>query len=297
VRFAVTVPASTSNLGPGFDALGLALSLYNDFFVETASAYKVEVEGEGLGQIPTDDTNLFLKAYRATMNRFGAEEAVRVRIVNRIPLGRGLGSSATAIVAGILAAKKVSGEEFSVREVAEIALELEPHLDNILPAYMGGLVVVASGDGFSYVRLNWPIELKVVVVVPELVVPTKKARSVLPDGYTREDVVFNIQRVALLVSALWKKDFSLLKEAVRDRIHQPYRSRLVPFFNELVAEGYRAGALAVYLSGAGSCVAAIVERSSERVASAMCGVLESAGVKAKCMELAVDNAGARLKEL
>jgi len=240
MKFKVSVPASTSNLGPGFDALGLALKLYNEFIVEPSDFYSVEIEGEGADSLPRDEKNLFIRAYRSTMEYLGESQPVKVKQVNRIPLGRGLGSSATAIVGGILAAEKVTGKELSLPEVIDVAFKFEPHPDNVLPAYTGGFVVAATNGDLHYVKLDWPEELKVVIVVPELFLSTEESRSVLPDKYSREDVIFNVQRVALLLGALQKRDFGLLKEAVKDRLHQPYRCDLIPSFWEILSEGYKA---------------------------------------------------------
>jgi len=188
MKFKVSVPASTSNLGPGFDALGLALTLYNEFYVEPSDRYEVEIEGEGKEELPKDERNLFLRAYRSSMEYLGLNQPIKAKLVNRIPLGRGLGSSATAIVGGILAAEKISGKELSLPEVIDIAFKFEPHPDNVLPAYTGGFVVAATNGDLTYVKLDWPEDLKVVIVVPELFLSTEESRSVLPDKYSREDL-------------------------------------------------------------------------------------------------------------
>jgi len=297
MKFKVSVPASTSNLGPGFDALGLALKLYNDFIVEPANFYSVEIEGEGAQELPKDEKNLFLRAYRSAMEYLGENRPVKVKLVNRIPLGRGLGSSATAIVGGILAAQKITGKELSLPEVIDIAFKFEPHPDNVLPAYTGGFVVAATNGDLSYVKLDWPEELKVVIVVPELFLSTEESRSVLPETYSREDVIFNIQRVALLLGALQKRDYGLLKEAVKDRLHQPYRCDLIPSFWEILSEGYKAGAYAVYLSGAGSCIGALADKNFDQIGQAMCNVFDSLGIEARYWVLDVDKEGARLVTL
>jgi homoserine kinase len=297
MKFKVSVPASTSNLGPGFDALGLALKLYNDFIVEPANFYSVEIEGEGAQELPKDEKNLFLRAYRSTMEYLEENRPVKVKLVNRIPLGRGLGSSATAIVGGILAAQKITGKELSLPEVIDIAFKFEPHPDNVLPAYTGGFVVAATNGDLSYVKLDWPEELKVVIVVPELFLSTEESRSVLPETYSREDVIFNIQRVALLLGALQKRDYGLLKEAVKDRLHQPYRCDLIPSFWEILSEGYKAGAYAVYLSGAGSCIGALADKNFDQIGQAMCNVFDSLGIEARYWVLDVDKEGARIQEL
>ena len=295
MKFKVSVPASTSNLGPGFDALGLALTLYNEFYVEPSDKYEVEIEGEGRKELPRDEKNLFLRAYRSSMEYLGLSQPVKVKLVNRIPLGRGLGSSATAIVGGILAAERISGRELSLPEVIDIAFKFEPHPDNVLPAYTGGFVVAATNGDLSYVKLDWPEDLKVVIVVPELFLSTEDSRSVLPETYSRKDVIFNIQRVALLLGALQKRDYGLLKEAVKDRIHQPYRCDLIPSFWEILSEGYKAGAYAVYLSGAGSCIGALSDKNFDEIGKAMCNVFDALGIESRYLVLDVDKTGARLE--
>ncbi|SMP12107.1 homoserine kinase [Desulfurobacterium pacificum] len=296
MKFTVSVPASTSNLGAGFDALGLALKLYNDFIVEPADFYSAEIKGEGEEELPTDEKNLFIRAYRSTMEYLGKNQPIKVKQINRIPLGRGLGSSATAIVGGILAAQKISGKELSLPEVIDIAFKFEPHPDNVLPAYTGGFVVAATNGDLTYLKLDWPKELKIIIVVPELFLSTEESRSVLPETYPRKDVIFNIQRVALLLGALQKKDYSLLKEAVKDRIHQPYRCDLIPSFWEVLSEGYRAGAYAVYLSGAGSCIGAIADKNFDEIGKAMTSVFDALGIESRYMVLDVDENGAEIKE-
>ncbi|WP_456395295.1 homoserine kinase [Desulfurobacterium sp.] len=297
MKFKVSVPASTSNLGAGFDALGLALTIYNDFVVETADKYQVEVEGEGKENLPKDEKNLFLRTYKSTMEYFGLNQPIKVKLINRIPLGRGMGSSATAIVGGILAAEKIAGKKLSLPEVIDVAFKFEPHPDNVLPAYTGGFVVAATNGDLSYVKLDFPEELKVIIIVPELFLSTEDSRSVLPETYTREDVIFNIQRVALLIGALQKKDFSLLKEAVKDRIHQPYRCDLIPGFWEVLSQGYKEGAYAVYLSGAGSCIGALADNNFDNIGKAMCDVFESLGIDARYFVLEVDKEGARIEDV
>ena len=297
MSFKVSVPASTSNIGPGFDALGLALTLYNDFVISPSESFSVEVEGEGAFDLPKDESNLFLRAYKSTAEYLGFSQPISVRLVNRIPLGRGLGSSATAIVGGILAAERMAGKKLSLPEVIDVAFKFEPHPDNVLPAYTGGFVVAATNGDLAYVKLDFPEELKVIIVVPELFLSTEDSRAVLPSGYSKEDVIFNIQRVGLLMGALQKKDFSLLKEAVKDRVHQPYRGDIIPGFWDVLSQGYKEGAYAVYLSGAGSCIGALADDNFDSIGKAMCDVFESLGIESKYLVLDVDKEGARVEEL
>ncbi len=292
MRVKVSVPASTSNLGPGFDALGLSLKLYNEFEVETADSYAVEVYGTDSEKIPTDDSNLFLRVYKSTSEYLGFSQPVKVKIKNDIPIGRGLGSSATAIVAGILAAQAVGSLKLSLDEVMDIALKFEPHPDNLLPALLGGFVIAATNGELSFLKLKFPKELKVVVVIPELLLSTEHSRSVLPESYSKKDVIFNIQRVALLLGALCKRDFHLLKEATRDKLHQPYRSDLIPGFWDVLSHAYSCGAYAAFLSGAGSCIAAFADKNFDKIGKSMCEVFESLGIEARYLILEVDENGA-----
>jgi homoserine kinase len=297
MKFKVLVPASTSNLGPGFDALGLALKLHNEFTVEPSGSYAVEIKGEGEETLSLDESNLFIKAYRSTCKYLGFDQPIKLHQVNRIPLGRGLGSSATAIVGGILAAERISGKKLSLPEIIDIAFKFEPHPDNVLPAYTGGFVIAATNGDLSYIKLDFPEELKIIIVVPELFLSTEESRSVLPENYSKHDVTFNIQRVALLLGALQKKDFGLLKEAVKDRIHQPYRCDLIPSFWEILSEGYKAGAHAVYLSGAGSCIGALADSNFDDIGKAMCNVFDSLGIESRYLILDVDREGAKVEDL
>ncbi len=297
MKFKVMVPASTSNLGSGFDALGLALKLYNEFTVETADNFSVKIEGEGKEILPANEENLFIKVYRNTMAYMELEKPISLHQLNRIPLGRGLGSSATAIVGGILTAQRVAGKKLSPSEMVDISSKFEPHMDNILPSYMGGFVVAATNSNFHYVKLDFPKELKAIVIVPEIFLSTEDSRSVLPNEFSRKDVIFNIQRVALLMGAIFKRDFSLLREAVKDRLHQPYRCKLIPSFWDVVSEGYKQGAYAVYLSGAGSCIAALSDKNFNDIGRSMCNVFESTGIDARYLVLDVDEKGATISSL
>lgn len=293
----IVVPASTSNLGPGFDTFGLALGLYNIFLVERHPSYRVCVIGEGT-HLPRDTGNLMVMAYRMACSRWGVEEVpLKVIQINRVPTARGLGSSATAIVGGITACERIHNLKKRVEEKVEVALELEPHPDNILPALVGGLVVCAKGEeGISFVKLDFPEDLRVVVCVPSVEVSTEEARKVLRGDVSLQDAVFNVQRSCLLLASLMTRRYSLLKEAVKDRLHQPYRSRLVPAMYTVMEEAYTAGALASFLSGSGPTVASLCQENCEKVGQAMVRAFKKAGVEAKYMVLQVDREGTRCHE-
>mgnify|MGYP001770654633 CR=1 FL=1 len=289
----ILVPASTSNLGAGFDTFGLALELYNSFEFEPAEGYSLHVEGEGQ-DLPRDENNLFVRSYKRACQFFGLkEEPLRIVQKNRVPTGRGLGSSATAIVGGIMACLRLNGLDAPLEDVLKVAFEFEPHPDNILPALVGGFVVCATdGERVSYVKLDFPKELKVVVCVPEFELSTKKAREVLRKEVPLWDAVYNVQRSALLVASLMKGRFDLLKEAVKDRLHQPYRAGLVPGFYRVLDSAYSAGAVAVFLSGAGPTVASLCLEKEEQVGRAMVGAFEGEGIRSKYLVLGVSERGA-----
>lgn len=251
-RVRVSVPASVANLGPGFDTLGLALDLFNVVEVETGGGdVRVDMVGEAR-HLPLAD-NLVLRAIRHAFAAAGsALPPLSLRLTNRIPAGCGMGSSAAAIVAGVVVANSLLGEPWPPEGLLALATELEGHPDNVAPALWGGLVVSClSPEGVRWVRLEAPSELQAVLVIPEIEVPTREARRVLPETVPFRDAVFNVGRVALLVAALSGRRYDLLREAMRDRLHQPYRAPLVPGLEDGLRAAERAGALGAALSGAG----------------------------------------------
>ncbi|MFN4319231.1 MAG: homoserine kinase [Aquificaceae bacterium] len=292
----IKVPASTSNFGSGFDAFGLALNLYNEFYVKPSSLYKVQIEGEG-SNLPTNEENLFIKVYKRACKAFGREEVpINLKQLNRIPTARGLGSSATAIVGGLLACQAISGLDISLEEKLKIAFEFERHPDNLLPAFLGGFVVCASSEEeVRFIRLDFPREIKVVICVPDFELSTERAREVIKKDVSLKDAVFNLQRSALFVASLLSKNLELLREAVKDRLHQLYRASLIPGFWHVVEEAYKSGALAVFLSGAGPSVASLCVDKMGEVGEAMVRAFEGYGIKSKYMVLEVAEGGASVE--
>jgi homoserine kinase len=295
--FSVKVPASTSNLGCGFDTFGLALSLYNEFFFERSDRFIVEIEGEGR-HLPKDENNLLLKAYLKACEYFGKDpKPTRVVQKNRIPTGRGLGSSATAIIGGITAFEVLHGEKLSQEKKLKLSLSMEPHPDNLFPALLGGFVIsLWDGERLIYTKLDFPEDIKVVVAVPDFELSTSMARSVLEQNVSLSDAVNNIQRASLMVACLCNKEYHLLKEAVKDRLHQPYRAKLIPGFFKVIDRAYQEGALAVFLSGAGPSVASFSNRNFENIGKAMVRAFEEEGITAKYLLLDVDQEGAKVYE-
>lgn len=298
----VWVPASTANLGAGFDALGLALGLYNEVEVECeadGAGLRLVIEGEGAERLQAlGAQNLAARAVVGTLAHLGVSQRdIRVRMVNRIPLSRGLGSSSAAVVGGVVAAATLAGASLSPEDVLDLALPLEGHPDNITPALLGGLTVATLVDGkVRCVKLPVPPALQAVAVIPDFRLPTVKARQALPPTVPRSDAVFNVGRVALFLAALQAGRLDLLREAVKDRLHEPYRAALVPGMPEVLAEGERAGALACFLSGAGPTLLALVTDAPGDVGQRMVQCWhEQAGVVARAQLLPIDREGVRIE--
>jgi len=272
-RARVRVPASTANLGPGFDTLGMALALYNEIeLTDEGQGVQLLVEGEGKAALEKAGTqNLVVRAVQALLGEFGANlSGLRVRQINRIPLRRGLGSSAAACVGGIAAATRLAGVELSPDEILVRALPFEGHPDNITPALLGGLTASAIIDGrVAFAKLPVPDRLKALAVIPALEIATKRAREVLPKQVPFQDAVFNLNRLALLLAGLSTDRLDLLAVGTEDRLHQPYRAALLPGMDAILEEGRRAGALAAFLSGAGSTLLALVSGDGDEIGRLM----------------------------
>ena len=293
----VRVPASSANLGPGFDSLGLALALYNEVTAEEADGVRVAVEGEGAGRLAANERNVVARgvsaAYDAAGRRF---PGCALTCVNRIPLSRGLGSSAAAWVGGLVAGNALLGSPLDRSTVLTLAARAEGHPDNVAAALLGGLTVSAGGgDGAIAVALPVPSDLHWVTLIPEITSATSEARAVLPSSVPREDAVFNVQRVALLLAALQTQRMDVLGTALDDRLHQPYRVRLFPWLPSVADAARKAGALGCVLSGAGPALLAVVagtEGEASAVARAMEEALARAGITGAANALAVDREGA-----
>lgn len=295
----VRVPASTANLGPGFDALGMALGLYNEVEVElVGTGLALTVEGEGAEKLQSlGGRNLVARSVNETLERLGVHpDGVRVRVVNRIPLSRGLGSSSAAAMGGVAAAVALAGATLEPEEMLDLALPFEGHPDNITPALLGGLTVSTVVEGkVRCVKLPVPDGLQAVAVIPEFHLSTAKARKALPHMVRRADAVFNVGRVALFLAAMQAGRLDLLREAARDRLHQPYRAPLVPGMEEVLAEGERAGALACFLSGAGPTLLALTAEGGRSIGERMAACWKArASVSARAELLPIDREGLRV---
>jgi homoserine kinase len=255
VRVHVRVPATSANLGPGFDALGLALALYNEVTAAEADGVQVTVEGEGAGRLPTGGDNVVARGVRQAYEAAGRPfKGVALTCVNRVPAARGLGSSAAAWVGGLVAGNALLGRPLSPDALLALAARAEGHPDNVAAALLGGLTVsCALGDGrITTVTLTVPGGVRWVVLVPEVTSATAEARAVLPASVPRADAVFNVQRVALLLAALQAGRLEVLGTALDDRLHQPYRLRLFPWM-PAVAEAARTRSAACCRAPAPRC--------------------------------------------
>lgn len=277
----IRIPATSANMGPGFDSIGIAVELYNHIWVEEQTAgLTIDVKRDQAIPVPTDETNLIYK----TMKYFYEQKGLKmpgVHIVQEdyIPMVRGLGSSAACIVGGLFAANALAGNICDKDELAQMAAQLEGHPDNSNPAIYGSMVVGAQDENkMNHVRLELPDDLIFATMVPDFPVSTADARGVLPDSYTRKDMVFNASRAALLVASMMTGKYENFDMAMEDCVHQPYRAQLIPGMHEIFKHAKEFGAVASYLSGAGSTLMAMVTKDRaeefERKMSAYLGTLE-----------------------
>lgn len=258
----VRVPASSANIGPGFDTLGIALDLPLWLDVTVASQTRIVVHGEVLQGLPTDESNLLYRAMEKVYAYVGEPmPSLHIEVYSAIPLARGLGSSAAAIVAAIVAADQLLAQPLSLHQQLMLAAQMEGHPDNVAAALYGGVVIASPTDsGFQCVRLSPPPALSTLVAVPAYVLSTQDARAVLPQSVSFADAVHNVSHTALLVAALATGDLSLLADAMRDRLHEPYRAKLVPGLAKALAGAVAHGALGCALSGAGPTVLVFVAK-------------------------------------
>lgn len=248
------VPASSANLGPGFDCLGLALDIWNEVTVHLGGqGISVKIEGEGMETLPLDSSNLILRAMARVYDKFNIPFPANITLEckNNIPIRSGLGSSASAVIAGLLAASRLLGKTLSTQDILALAVEFEGHADNVSACLLGGLVIVTPHNN------NWIVEkapiqpINVVIALPENNLSTREARAALPENISMRDAVDNLSRVALLVHALRENRMDLLAAAMRDNLHQPMRLKLIHGAEEALQAAYNAGAFGAALSGAG----------------------------------------------
>jgi homoserine kinase len=261
------VPGSSANLGPGFDALAIALQVYLECRFSVGNRLSIQVTGRDANLIPATEDNLIWKTALAVAARARLPlPPIQLAINNDIPIGKGLGSSAAALTAGVVIAERLLELRWKPARIMDEAARLEGHPDNVAACVLGSIVAsgVEPGGLTRAIRLEMPEQFNVAVVVPDFAIPTRESRAVLPDCYSQADVVFNVQRTALLVAALAAGDASVFPMALDDRLHQPFRSQLVPGLTEILRLR-KPGLLGCALSGAGPAVIVFFERGADSV--------------------------------
>lgn len=254
----VKVPATSANMGPGFDCLGVALGLYNRIEVEKREeGLLIENLGRDVEMLPVDETHLVYQSMKRVYDEVGQQmQGLHIKVFNEIPVSRGLGSSAACIVGGIVAANELLNKPMSPEKVLELSVEIEGHPDNVTPALLGG-VVVSTQDHGKTAYLQFPVSEKLewTIAVPNVSLSTKEARLVLPEVVPFENAIQNVGNASLLVASLLTEDFSVLNSALGDLLHQPYRSKLMPELDYIFTEAKKRQVAQLYLSGAGPTLA------------------------------------------
>jgi homoserine kinase len=301
MKIHVTVPATTANLGPGFDALGLALNMWNeaDFTLGGDECVTIEVRGEGAGALPTDETNAIAQAALSIYEMAGERcPGLMIECLNRVPLGSGMGSSSAALLTGMLGANALLDNPYSNEEILRMAIETEGHPDNVAPAMLGGLVASIVHQG-RVISMRLPARanhgaMVATVVLPDFDFPTHYARSILPQEVSRQDAIYNISRAVLVTEAIRTGNMDLLGIAMKDSLHQPYRLPLIPGAVEALEAAKQAGAAAVALSGAGPGLIAFSDGLSSGIGAAMQAAFREAGLAARIFELETSYEGAEV---
>ena len=297
----IAVPATTANLGPGFDCLGAALNLYNHFtfsiLPDSEPNFLITVTGTEADRVSRDETNLLYQSFLKFYQHLGqTPPKTKMEIQLGVPLARGLGSSATAIVGGLMGANLLAGKPLSGSEILDLAIAIEGHPDNVAPALLGNCQLsVKDGEKWQITRLNWHPELIPVVAIPDFELSTEMARSVLPQNYSRADAIFNVAHIALLVKAIESGQGDLVRIAMEDKIHQPYRQSLIQGYEAVKTAAIAAGAYNLVISGAGPTVLAITHPDqSLKVQNAIATAWQKEGIKAIVSALQIDSQGARI---
>ncbi|MDR1168638.1 MAG: homoserine kinase [Heliobacteriaceae bacterium] len=306
MKVSVKVPATSANIGPGFDCMGLALPIYNIVTVEETvlpgtgidiNILSGDLDDLSLDQIPLDENSIIYKAIEVLYNSIGQTPSeLRITVNTSIPLTKGLGSSSSVIVGGLIAANELLGRPADKAALLSIATEIEGHPDNVTPAIVGGLVIASQEDDGSviYRKINWPDEWQITVCIPDFELSTDIARSVLPQEVPLKDAIFNVQRVGLFIEAVNAKDADLMKVALKDRLHQPYRTKLVPGLSEITENlRHEDNVLGCVLSGAGPSLLVFSHKNSlDKIKSIVRDTWSQMNVKADIRTLPVEQNGA-----
>ena len=290
----IRIPATSANLGAGFDALGLAVSLYNDVYVDEFDEISIVSLDET--PVPANESNLIYSTVHQLYEHCGKRlRGLKIEQVNRIPMTRGLGSSSACIIAGLLAGNILLGEPFEVDDLVNLAAQMEGHPDNTTPALLGGIVTsVFDGKEVHYVRQEVDSRLRFMAIIPDFELKTSVARGCLPRTIPFADAVHNLSRAALFSSSLLTGKYENLRIAVGDVLHQPYRMPLIPHAGDVFEQCYALGAYAVYISGAGPTVMAIVDGGNTEFIQQVKAYLAEQGLNWTVQDLAIDNFGTQI---
>ncbi|MDR1195041.1 MAG: homoserine kinase [Endomicrobium sp.] len=305
MKVKIKAPATTANLGSGFDIFGAALTIYNEFEAEYfpnaegKNKAKFVLKGEGRKTLPKGEKNLVWQSMKETFKILGCEgkydlKNVGITIKTGIPLSGGIGSSASAIVGGISLANALCANKLDKSGIAELAVKIEGHPDNVVPAVFGGLCICAKDESGHGTIVHLPVpKLKIVLCVPSFELRTKRSRQILPKHFELKDVVFNASRTAILAAAFCSGDYTLLKKGMEDKIHQPYRGKMIPAMESVMQAALSAGAYGSYLSGSGPTIAALSSsKKAGEVQKSMIKTWKKESVCAKSYILDFDKKGA-----
>lgn len=308
MKVSVRVPATSANLGPGFDCMGMAIPLYNVITIEETVLPGTGIEINVLSaensnsdlfleHIPMDENSIIYKAVELLYNSIGQTPSeLKITVQSQIPIARGLGSSASVIVGGLLAANELLGRPADEVALLSIATEVEGHPDNVTPAIVGGLVLTSQEEDGSivYRKLDWPKEWNITVCVPDYELATDISRSVLPAEVPMADAVFNAQRTAMFVQAVCSKDAELMKLALKDKLHQPYRMKLVPGLEKIIENlKHEESVLGCVLSGAGPAILIISQKNdSDKIKSVVRDTWADLNVKVDIFDAVIEEQGA-----
>ena len=298
MHITIRVPATSANLGPGFDSLGLALDLWNETIIRLAIEHSVQVRGEGAEKISMGENNLIIRSAQKLAECAGKRlPPFHLDCINRIPLSSGLGSSAAAKLTGLLGANLLLGKPLSTAEILNLATEMEGHPDNVAPALLGGLVVSTMEDSRVLAHkidlgTNQDSPIHITVVLPNFHISTQQARAALPEAVLMKDAVHNISRAVMVTEAFRNGDLDLLGKAMTDTLHQPHRLSLIPGAPEAMDAAKEAGASAAALSGAGPSIIVFSSKRDPAIGEAMTRAFEQAGHSARTFQLKMSNHGA-----
>ncbi|MCL2496564.1 MAG: homoserine kinase [Clostridiales bacterium] len=295
----VKIPATTANVGCGYDTFGMALGYYNYIICREAESASIEIVGHGAKYLPRDERNLVLRSAQALCDAVGSGPLkLAFTAYNNIPLSRGMGSSSAAIVGGLTAANYMLGQPMDTAALLHMAASIEGHADNVAPALLGGFTINVQEGGLRTRRLKIPGALRAVLAVPDFPLSTKKARAIMPKWVELADAVYNVSHAAWLAVALAGGDLAGFGEMLKDRLHQPYRCALIPGATDVIEAAATAGALGCVISGSGPAMIAFYKGNktlAQSIGMAMKQAFAAHQVEARIMRVAMDNTGTQIE--